>query len=104
MSPFPTPTTQPGPSLNVQSWISTSDLSAVMGEAFVLPLEDREQRDGRPDVGDDEDHLEERPEEDAVVSAGADDVPVVGHRGSVGRFSNACPKKVVSDAGLMPRK
>src|SRR5829696_1743306 len=32
ISPFPTPTTQPGPSRNVQSWIATSDLPAVTNE------------------------------------------------------------------------
>jgi len=51
-------------------------------ERFVLPPEDREQHDGGADVGDDEDHLEERSESDAVVGAGADDVVgVVQHRG-----------------------
>jgi hypothetical protein len=44
------------------------------GERFVLPLEDREQRDRGADVGDDKDHLEERPEGDAGVGARADDV------------------------------
>src|SRR4029077_8754828 len=44
------------------------------GEALVLPLEYREQHDGRAAVRDDEDHFEERSEGDAAVSARADDV------------------------------
>jgi hypothetical protein len=53
----------------------------AQGEALVLPLENREQHDGRSDVGDNEDHFEERPEGDAAVSARADDViDVIQHR------------------------
>ena len=114
------PTTQPGPSRNVQSWIATSDRPVLTseappaaptscrnvttamqaedadadehafhdtggdvaeGEALVLPLEDREQHDGGADVGDDDDHLEERSEGDAAVGAGADDVVgMIQHR------------------------
>jgi hypothetical protein len=51
------------------------------GDCFVLPLDDREQRDGGADTGEGRKHLEERPLEHAGVSAGADDVArVVQHR------------------------
>ena len=36
------------------------------GEDFVLPLEDREQRDGGADVGDDEEQLQEGSQEHAA--------------------------------------
>jgi hypothetical protein len=38
-------------------------------EGFVLPLEDREQREGRADVRDDEQQLQERSQESTRVSA-----------------------------------
>ena len=97
--PFPTPTTQPGPSRNVQSWTATSDLPTVTSEAplacasDVLPqrhdgkeaFEDREQHDGAANVGDDEQDLEQRAQGHARVGASADDVAgVIQHRGCSG--------------------
>jgi hypothetical protein len=41
---------------------------------FALPPEDREQNDGGADVRDDQNQLQERSEEDAVVGAGTGDV------------------------------
>ena len=38
-------------------------------EHLVLPLEDREQHDGAADVRDDEEQLQERSEEDGLLSA-----------------------------------
>lgn len=50
------------------------------GDWFVLPLEDRKQRDGGADTGESRNHLEERLPENAGV--GADDVVgVAEHRG-----------------------
>jgi hypothetical protein len=43
-------------------------------EDFVLPLEDWVQHDGGADVRDDEDELQERSQEHAVVGAATDDV------------------------------
>ena len=43
-------------------------------EAFVLPLEDREQHDGRADIRDDEDELADRSQAHARVAASTDDV------------------------------
>ena len=55
--------------------------------AFVLPLEDRVQRDGGADAGQGDDHLEEAAHEHARVGAGADDpVPMVLH----GRIEGEC--------------
>src|SRR5918997_184136 len=52
------------------------------GEAFVHPLEDREQRDGGANVRDDEDQLQKRPQGHAHVGAATDDVArVVQHGG-----------------------
>jgi hypothetical protein len=48
----------------------------------VLPLDDREQRDGAADTGEGVDQIEEAAEEHAGVRAGADDVVrVVQHGG-----------------------
>src|ERR687896_182645 len=44
------------------------------GEDFVYPLGDGPQHDGRADVGDDEDQLQERAKGHARVGAGTDDV------------------------------
>lgn len=53
ISPFPTPTIQPGPSRNVQSWIATSDLptgderARAACASDVLPQRhDRKEADG----------------------------------------------------------
>jgi hypothetical protein len=50
------------------------------GDCFVLPLDDRKQRDGGADTGEGRNHLEEGPPEHAGV--GADDVAgIFQHRG-----------------------
>ena len=53
------------------------------GEDFVLPLEDRKQREGGADVGDDEEHLQERSQQHAGVGAGTGDVAGVVEHGGV---------------------
>src|ERR671920_1682562 len=54
----------------------------AQSEDFVNSLEDREQHDGVADVGDDEDHLQERTPLHAGGAAATEDVVgVVQHRG-----------------------
>src|ERR687894_255697 len=53
------------------------------GEDFVYPLGDGPQHDGRADVGDDEDQLQERAKGHARVGAGTDDVVGVGQNRGV---------------------
>jgi hypothetical protein len=51
------------------------------GDAFILPPDDRKQRDGSTDDGKGEDHLKERAQEHAGVWTGADDIAgAVEHR------------------------
>src|SRR5918997_5957042 len=53
------------------------------GEDFVYSLGDGPQHDGRADVGDDEDQLQERAKGHARVGAGTDDVVGVGQNRGV---------------------
>ena len=55
---------------------ASSDVA--QGARFALPLEDREEHHGGADVGDDEEHFEERPESHAVVRARAGTGDVAG--------------------------
>jgi hypothetical protein len=57
------------------------------GEAFVLPLEEREQHHGAADVGDDKEQLEERTKEHAGVGARTVDVVGIAQDTSVRELS-----------------
>src|SRR5919199_3202232 len=95
MRPLPTPTTTPGPSRKVASWTATSADDAYRDEpalheargdvaereAFVVAPEEGERDDGGADVGDDEQQLQGRADEDAgVAAAGAEHEVLVVER------------------------
>ena len=61
----------------------TRAVTKAEGEDFVLPLEDREQRQGGADVGDDEEQLQEGSQQHAGVGASTGDVAGVLENGGV---------------------
>jgi len=68
-------------------------------DAFVLPLEDRVQRDSGADAGQGDDHFEEAAHEQASVGAGTEDpVPVVRHGAVEGERGDRDEGDQVEDA------
>jgi hypothetical protein len=78
------PTTKPGPSRKIHDCaFDHTGRDEAEGEDLVDPLDDGIEHDGRADVGDDEDQLQQLAQVRAVVGGATDDVARVVQQRSV---------------------